>query len=89
MMITGENEHGLRKVLDLTRLMSIVVLLLHFYYVGYDAFSQWQLTSKFTDRILSNIDKTGLFQPFHKARSRRTRDDCNRFHRDYLSLSSR
>ena len=67
-MNTGENEHGLRKVLDLTRLMSIAVLLLHFYYVSYDAFSQWELTSKFTDGILSNIDKTGLFQPFHKAK---------------------
>jgi len=67
-MNTGENEQGLRKVLDLTRLISIVLLLLHFYYVGYDAFAQWQLTSKFSDRILANIDKTGLFQPFHKVK---------------------
>jgi hypothetical protein len=67
-MITGENEHGLRKVLDLTRLISLIVLLLHLNYVCYDAFEQWGFTSKITDRILFNVNKTGLFQPFNKAK---------------------
>ena len=67
-MNTGENEQGLRAILDMTRLISIVLLLLHFYYVGYDAFSEWQLTSKFSDRILTNVDKTGLFHPFQKVK---------------------
>lgn len=67
-MNTGENEQGLRKILDLTRLISIVLLLLHFYYVGYDAFTEWQITSKFSDRVLTNVEKTGLFQPFNKAK---------------------
>jgi len=35
---TGENEQGLQKVLDMTRLISIVMLVLHFYYYCYNAF---------------------------------------------------
>ena len=30
-MTTGENEQGLRKILDMTRVISIVLLGLHFY----------------------------------------------------------
>jgi hypothetical protein len=32
---TGENEQALRKILDMTRLISIVLLALHFYYYCY------------------------------------------------------
>jgi hypothetical protein len=67
-MNTGENEQGLRKILDLTRLISLVLLLLHFYYICYNAFDRWGLTSKLTDRILAKIEKTGLFQPFHRIK---------------------
>jgi hypothetical protein len=67
-MQTGENEQGLRKILDLTRLISIVVLLLHFYYYCYAAFKQWQIRSDITDRLLSNIYNTGLFSHFHKSK---------------------
>ena len=42
-MHTGENEQGLRKILDLTRLISIAILLIHFYYYCYTAFKQWEL----------------------------------------------
>ncbi|MGI8584361.1 MAG: YWFCY domain-containing protein [Chitinophagaceae bacterium] len=31
-MQTGENEQGLRKILDLTRMISIAILFFHFYY---------------------------------------------------------
>ena len=34
-MQTGENEQGLRKILDLTRMISITLLILHFYYYCY------------------------------------------------------
>ena len=34
-MNTGENEQGLRKIIDMTRLISIVLLALHFYYYCY------------------------------------------------------
>lgn len=58
---TGENEMGLRKILDITRFASIFILLLHFYFYCYSAFDQWELTSLITDRLLVNIKRTGLF----------------------------
>jgi DNA-binding transcriptional regulator YbjK len=59
---TGENEQGLRKIVDLTRFASIFILLLHFYYYCYVAFEQWEITSTITDRLMQNISNTGLFQ---------------------------
>src|SRR5258706_9713389 len=58
---TGENEQGLRKIVDLTRFASIFILLLHFYYFCYAAFKQWEIKSTITDRLLKNIMNTGLF----------------------------
>ena len=40
-MQTGENEQALRKILDMTRLISIVILVIHFYYYCYAAFQEW------------------------------------------------
>jgi hypothetical protein len=67
-MHTGENEQALRKILDMTRLIGIVILVLHFYYYGYAAFGQWGLVSEFSDRILSNIYRTGIFSAFMKSK---------------------
>ncbi|CAM3383150.1 conjugal transfer protein MobC [Flavobacterium chungbukense] len=64
-MQTGENEQALRKILDMTRLMSIMVLMLHFYYYCYGAFRFWELTGAFGDKILDSVYKTGLFASFH------------------------
>ena len=63
-MNTGENEQGLRKIIDITRLISIVLLGLHFYYYCYGAFVKWQLTATITNRLLNNIYNTGLFKNF-------------------------
>jgi hypothetical protein len=65
---TGENEQALRKILDMTRLISIIILILHFYYYCYAAFSSWELVSEFSDRILGNISHTGLFKEFHHSK---------------------
>jgi hypothetical protein len=65
---TGENEQGLRKIIDMTRMISIVILLLHFYYYCYNAFAEWQLTSVITARLLQNIFATGLFSSFTKSK---------------------
>src|SRR6266542_4925333 len=62
---TGENEMGLTKILDFTRLAAIVILLLHFYYYCYKAFEGWQLTATITSRLLQNIYNTGLFSNFN------------------------
>ncbi len=67
-MHTGENEQGLRKILDMTRLMSIVVIGLHFYFYCYKAFEEWKLTADLSDRLLLNIGNTGLFRQFHTAK---------------------
>ena len=58
---TGENEQGLRKIVDLTRFASIFILLLHFYYYCYGAFAHWEIKSTITDRLMINIGHTGLF----------------------------
>jgi hypothetical protein len=68
-MNTGENEQGLRKILDMTRLISIALLIFHFYYYCYAAFSEWQLTATLTDRLMGNIQHTGLFNNFHKSKA--------------------
>ncbi|MCL6219000.1 conjugal transfer protein MobC [Zunongwangia pacifica] len=67
-MHTGENEQALRKILDMTRLISITILIIHFYFYCYSAFEIWGWQSTFSDRILSNIYKTGLLSNFHKSK---------------------
>lgn len=67
-MNTGENEQGLRKILDLTRMMSIAMLLLHFYYYCYGAFATWEIRSDISDRLLQNIYNTGLYNSFHRSK---------------------
>ena len=67
-MNTGENDQALRKILDMTRLISITLLILHFYYYCYAAFVEWGLRVTLTDRLMSNISKTGLFNNFHLSK---------------------
>ncbi|PWK68272.1 type IV secretory system conjugative DNA transfer VirD4/TraG family protein [Mucilaginibacter oryzae] len=67
-MQTGENDQAMRQILDMTRLIAIVVLVLHFYVVGYGAFVHWHLTAPMVDRVLANVMRTGLFSGFHKPK---------------------
>ena len=67
-MNTGENEQGLRKVIDLTRMISIVILMLHFYFYCYTAFQKWNFTNAISDRLLQNLAHTGLFISFQKSK---------------------
>ncbi len=52
----------------MSRLISITILLLHFYYYCYSTFDKWQLTSTISDRLLGNIQNTGLFSNFHSSK---------------------
>lgn len=52
----------MRKMLDLTRWISIALLLLHFYFICYGAFREWGWTASLSDRLLENIARTGLFE---------------------------
>ncbi|OYX83909.1 MAG: conjugal transfer protein TraG [Flavobacteriales bacterium 32-34-25] len=67
-MQTGENEQALRKILDMTRFISIIILGIHFYYYCYAAFREWHLVSELSNTILKNILKTGVFSNFHKSK---------------------
>ncbi|MBI3139332.1 MAG: YWFCY domain-containing protein [Sphingobacteriales bacterium] len=65
---TGENEVGLRKILDFTRLGAILVLLLHCYFFCYAAFDRWGLTAPWSDQFLQNIARTGLYSTVWKSK---------------------
>jgi hypothetical protein len=65
---TGENEQGLRKIIDMTRMIAIAILLIHCYYTCYNAFKIWHLTSKLSDQLLLNISRMGLFSGFLKSK---------------------
>ncbi|MBD1366599.1 YWFCY domain-containing protein [Mucilaginibacter sp. ZT4R22] len=67
-MNTGEDTQGLRKIIDLTRLISLVILSMHFYLTCYQAFRDWHWTAIVTDRIIGNIAKTGLFSGMLKPK---------------------
>jgi len=61
-MQTGENEQALRKIIDFTRLLSIAILLIHFYLCCYPAFQQLKLTHQIIDYILLPLSKMAVFK---------------------------
>jgi hypothetical protein len=65
---TGENDLSLRKITDMTRMISLLILALHFYYFCYQAFQSWHLTFAISDRILDKIASAGLFASFGKTK---------------------
>jgi len=67
-MDTGEDKQGLRKILDMTRMISIAILTIHLYLSCYQAFAAWGLTSQITDRLLKNIAHLGVFAGLFKAK---------------------
>lgn len=67
-MQTGENEQALRKILDMTRLMGIIILLIHFYFYCFYLFKKWNAAPDFVLRILENIYRTGLLESFHRSK---------------------
>ncbi|TDH18485.1 hypothetical protein EXU57_23080 [Segetibacter sp. 3557_3] len=62
------SDHGLRKIQDMTRLISLVVLGLHSYYCCYHAFETWQITGSITDRLLTVLHHSEIFENFHSAK---------------------
>ncbi|WDF81156.1 conjugal transfer protein MobC [Mucilaginibacter sp. KACC 22773] len=61
-MQTGENEQALRKIIDFTRLLSIAILIIHFYLSCYSAFQELKLTHKVVDHILVPLSKMAVFK---------------------------
>ncbi|MCR4032134.1 MULTISPECIES: conjugal transfer protein MobC [Flavobacterium] len=64
-MQTGENEQALRKIVDMTRLISIILLIGHCYYYCYEVFKLWNIAGAFGDKILESAYRTGLFRNFY------------------------
>ena len=65
---TGENEQALQKIIDFIRLLSIVVLLLHFYYFCHRTLALWELTFKILDEFTKSVANTGLFLAIHTSK---------------------
>jgi len=61
-MQTGENEQALRKIIDFTRLLSIAILIIHFYLCCYPAFQELKLTHQIVDHILLPLSKMVIFK---------------------------
>jgi general stress protein CsbA len=60
-MQTGENEQALRKIIDFTRLISIAILIIHFYLSCYPAFQVIGLTKPLVNHILLPLSKMIIF----------------------------
>lgn len=65
---TNENEFGLKKIMDMTRLISVILLLMHFYFSCYAFFKAQGWTHRVGDQVLNNTLRTGIFDNFHKAK---------------------
>jgi len=59
---TGENEQALRKIMDFTRLLSVIILLIHFYLLFHLVFEQWGYAAPWIDTLLSRISRMAIFQ---------------------------
>jgi hypothetical protein len=60
-MATGENEQALQKIIELLRLLSIVVLLIHFYLFLHDDLFLLPLTHPLLDQIVKPIREIWAF----------------------------
>ncbi|MEO6524958.1 MAG: conjugal transfer protein MobC [Mucilaginibacter sp.] len=61
-MQTGENIQALRKIMDFTRLASLLMLAIHFYLYSYGAFHEWGWTAPLIDKVITPLSKLPLFK---------------------------
>jgi hypothetical protein len=62
---TGENEQALRKIVDFTRMGSLILLVIHFYNVCHNAFEFWGYTNQLADNILIRLSRSGMFDSIY------------------------
>ena len=65
---TGENEQALQKIIDFIRLLSIVILLFHFYFFCHRAFEPAGLTFEIADQVIQSVSATGLFNGIYTSK---------------------
>jgi hypothetical protein len=61
-MQTGENIQALRKIMDFTRLASILLLVIHFYLFCYGAIHNWGWTAGIINKIINPFSKLAFFK---------------------------
>ena len=61
-MNTGEDGQGLRKILDLSRMIAVFLLFMHFYIKFYKLFVGFGWQSGVSDRFLTHLSRIELFQ---------------------------
>lgn len=67
-MNTGEDNQGLRKILDLSRMISVFLLAMHFYIRFFIVFSAWGWHSEITDKIIGQLSKLSVFEGWWLAK---------------------
>ena len=67
-MSTGENEQGLRTIIDFVRKASFIVLTIHFAITCYAAIEEWTKVPEIAQRILSNIAGNIIFRNHYYAK---------------------
>ena len=67
-MNTGEDQQGLHRILDMTRMISVFILILHCYACCYQIFERWGIFTNLTNHLLANFWKMGLLTPFQKPK---------------------
>lgn len=65
---TGENEQALQKIIDFIRLLSIVILLFHFYFFCHQAFMNWGIAFEIVDQITKSVSSTGMFSGIYSSK---------------------
>ncbi len=61
MAATGENEQALQKIIDFIRLLSVMVLLFHFYYFCHQVWQKVGLSFAIADQMIRSISPSGMF----------------------------
>jgi hypothetical protein len=61
-MQTGENEQALRKIIDFTRLLSLAILIVHFYLACYPAFQALGLTKPLVNHVVLPLSRMVIFK---------------------------
>lgn len=65
---TGENEQALRKIVDFTRMGSITLLCIHFYYYCHALLESRKLTLTLVDKLILQFRETWLFDSIYNSK---------------------
>jgi hypothetical protein len=65
---TGENEQALRKITDFTRMASVVLLVIHFYYFCHHTLAALGYASGLADNFFIRLSRTGLFNSIYYSK---------------------